>query len=110
MEEKKNLFTFHKVDLPLLWLFNTVGYCRCLVPTCFANDFAFRNYSPDISCYNNYFYSLYKGANAKDDFVIPDWNVYDITMRYFLYYLETDEEYKYQKRIAIPKKNQYQYC
>ena len=86
-----DLSAFHKVNSPLLWFFNIVGCRRCLVFACFADDSAFGNHTPDISCYDNCFYSLYKGANAGYDSSMPDWELYNITMKHFLRYLKTNK-------------------
>ena len=72
IRKKKDLSTFHKVDLILLWFFNIVSYRRCLVFACFIDDSAFGNYIPDIFCYNNYLYSSYKGINMRNNFDMPN--------------------------------------
>ena len=41
IRRKRDLSAFYKVDPPLLWFLNTVGYCKCLVLTCFVDDYAF---------------------------------------------------------------------
>ena len=68
-----------------------VDYCRRLVLTCFVDDSIFGSHAPDISCYNNCFYSLCKGANAGNDSGEPNWELYDEIMRHFLHYLEINE-------------------
>ena len=35
---------------------------------------------------------------------MPNWQLYNVIMRYFLYYLKTNKWYKHQERIAIAKK------
>lgn len=72
VKRKKDLSTFYKVDLPLLWFFNIVGCCRHLVFACFADDSIFGSHVPDISGCDNYFYSIYKGVNMGDDSDVPN--------------------------------------
>ncbi len=98
-----DLSAFHKVNPPLLWFFNTVGCRRRLVLAYFADDSAFGSHIPDISCCANCLYSSYKGVNARDDSDVPNWELYDVTMRHFLRYLETNEWHRHQKRITIAK-------
>lgn len=43
-----------------------------IVFACFLDDFTFGNYAPNISCYNNYVYSSYKGANVGNNTNIPN--------------------------------------
>ena len=67
------------------------------------NDYTFWSYILDISCYDNCLYSSYKGANARDDSGMLDYELHDIIMRHFLCYLETNEWHRYQECIAILK-------
>lgn len=67
------------------------------------DDFAFENHTQNIFCCNNYLYSLFTGANAGNDFGIPNWELHDVIMRYFLCYLEINKWYKHQKRFIITK-------
>lgn len=93
MQIKKEgvLSAFYKVDLPLLWFLNGVGYHRCLVLACFADDSIFRNQVLDIFYCDNHLYSSYKNTNAGDDSGMPDWELYDIIIRHSLRYLKTNE-------------------
>lgn len=91
IRKEKDLSVFHKVDPLLLWFFNMVDYCKCLVLICFADDSAFGGYVPDISCYDNYLYRSYNSANMEDDSGVSDWELYNIIMRHFLDYLETNK-------------------
>lgn len=81
-----------------------IGYCKCLVFTCFADDSTFRSHVSDISCYNNCLYNLYEGINIGDNFNIPNWKLHDIIIRHFLCYLEINKWHKHQKYIGIAKK------
>ena len=67
------------------------SYCRQLVFTCFVDDSAYRHFASNIFCYDNYLYSLYKSTNMEEDFGVPEWELYDVTIRYFLRYLETNK-------------------
>lgn len=67
IKKEKNLFAFHKFDLPLLWSLSKIGYYRQLVFACFVDNFVYKCFVLDISCCDNCFYSLYKSANAEED-------------------------------------------
>lgn len=101
--KKKDFSTFHKVNLLLLCFLNTVGCRRYLELACFVDNSGFGSHISDISCDDNCLYNLYKGANIRDDFGVPNWKLYDITIRHFLRYLEINKWYRHQKRIAIAK-------
>lgn len=103
IRRKGDLLTFHKVDLPLLWFFNTIGYRKQLILACFVDDSIYESLAPNILYCDNYFYSLYEGTNVKKDSGIPEWELYDITMKHFLYYLETNEWCRHQEDIIIAK-------
>lgn len=91
IRKERNLSTFYKVNSLLLWFLNMISYCKRLVLTCFADDSVFGSHALDIFCCDNYFYSLYEGINVKNDSDVPDWKLYDVTIRHFLHYLETNE-------------------
>lgn len=57
----------------------------------------------DISYYDNGFYSLYKSANMEKNSGILKWELYDVTMRHFLYYLEIYQYCRYKEDIIIAK-------
>lgn len=104
IKREKDLSTFYKINLSLLWFFNIVGYHRRLILVCFADDFALRNYALHISCCDNCLYSSYKGANMRDDSNISDWELDNVIMTDFVRYLETNKWHRHQKYIAIAKK------
>lgn len=104
IKRKRDLSVFPKVYPLLLGFLNTVGYYRHLILVCFADNSAFASLAPNISCNNNYLYSLYKGVNAGDKIDILDWELLHVIIRHFLYYLEINEWHKHQKDIAIAKK------
>ena len=104
IRRKRDLSAFYKVDPLLLWFFNIVDYRKRVILTYFADNYAFQSHAPDISCSDNYLYCSYKGgANAGDDFGMPDWEIHDIIMRHSLHYLETNEQHKNQEHIIIAK-------
>lgn len=80
-----------------------IDCCRRLILTCFANNSVFGSHVLDISCYNNYLYCSYNSVNMEDNSDVSDWELYNIIMRYFLYYLETNKWHRYQKCITIAK-------
>lgn len=74
-----------------------------MIFTCFTDNSTYGRLALNISCCNNCFYSLYKNVNAEKDFGVPEWKLHDITIRHFLYYLETNERHKVQENIIIAK-------
>ncbi len=103
IRKEGDLSAFHKVDPPLLWFLNTIGCRRRLVLACFADDSAYGRFAPDISYCDNFLYSSYESANVEEDSGVPEWELYDVTMRHSLRYLETNEWYRHQEDIAIAK-------
>lgn len=72
-----------------------VGCYRCLVFTYFLEDFALGIYVSHIFCCDNRIYSLYNSANIENDLDEPDKQLYNITIRYFLCYFETNKWHRY---------------
>lgn len=103
IRKKGDLSAFHKVNPPLLWFLNTTGCRRRLALACFADDSAYGNLVPKISCCDNCLYSLYESTNAEEDFGVPEWELHDVTMRHSLRYLETNERHRRQEEIEIAK-------
>lgn len=95
MRKKEDLSIFHKINPTLLWFLNTTDCRRQLALTYFADDFAYRNLALKISCCNNYLYNLYKSVNTKDGSGVPKWKLYNVIIRHFVYYLETNKWYRH---------------
>lgn len=72
IRKESDLSAFYKVNTLLLWFLNMISCRKRLVFACFTNDFMFGNLISDISCYDNYFYSLYEGVNAGENSDVSD--------------------------------------
>ena len=103
IRKKGDLSVFHKVNPLLLWFLNTTSCHRQLALACFANDSAYGNLAPKMSCCNNCLYSSYESTNAEKDSGMPEWELHDVTMRHSLRYLETNERHRRQENIKIAK-------
>lgn len=95
IRKERDLFAFYKVNLLLLWFLNTISCHKQLVLACLADDSAYKCFALDISCCDNCFYSSYESANVEEDSGVRKWKLYNIVIRYFLHYLETNEWCKY---------------
>ena len=103
IRKEGDLSAFYKVDPPLLQFLNTTGCCRRLALACFADDCAYGNLAPKMSCCDNCLYSSYKSANAEENSGVPEWELHDVTIRHSLHYLETNKRHRRQEDIEIAK-------
>lgn len=103
IRKKKYLFTFHKIDLLLLWFFDTIGSHKQLVLACLAGNSAYKRFVSNISCYHNCLHSSYESPNVEKNLDILKWKIYNVTIRHFLHYLKINKWCRHQKNIATAK-------
>ena len=72
IRKERDFSTFYKVNPPLLWFLNITDCHRRLALAYFADDFAYGNLAPKMSCCNNCLYNLYKSANTEKDSGVPE--------------------------------------